>query len=214
MLIRATIVTASLLIATAFIARASVPAQVTSGRLNDLPLVLEQWSGAKAAAWDEKIIAELGVDEYVHRVYRQQQSKRAVWLYVGFYGSQSEGDTIHSPLNCLPGAGWEPIERSTTQLRVRGENGSSSRVDVNQLVVEKGTERMVVVYWYQSQGRVVASEYASRLFTVFDSVRRNRSDGAIVRVIAPVSSDTSAAAMLATQFASELLPTLSGVLPL
>jgi len=213
MFLRASIVTVLLLASSAFIARAAVPVDMTTAvELEQIPFKLQNWSGTKAAAWDEEIMRKLGVDQYLHRVYRHRESKEQVWLYVGFYGSQSQGDTIHSPLHCLPGSGWEPVEKSQTQLRVP-RDGGSQLLAVNQLLVEKGTDRMSVIYWYQSQGRVASSEYWSRLFTVFDAVRRNRSDGAIVRVIAPASRVDGAAATLATDFASEVYPSLASVLP-
>src|SRR5687767_12094534 len=119
MLIRATIVTVCLLAGAAAITLASEPELVsTGGRLEHMPFSVARWNGKPATPFDEEIIRVLGVDEYIHRVYMDRKTRRPVWLYVGFYGSQSEGDTIHSPLNCLPGTGWEPVDRKTVQLQV------------------------------------------------------------------------------------------------
>jgi EpsI family protein len=87
---------------------------------------------------------------------------------------------------------------------------------VNRFVIRKGTERQVVLYWYQSHGRVVASEYWSKMYLVFDAVRSHRSDAALVRVISPVLPDedgTSAAVRRVTEFVQALFAPLEGHLP-
>ena len=129
------------------------------------------------------------------------------------YGSQRQGDTIHSPLNCLPGAGWEPLSEGRTTIANAG--GPGVDIEVNRYVVQKGLDRQLVLYWYQSHGRVVASEYTSRLLLIHDAIRMNRTDGSMVRVIAPIAvgSDGAAAEALATEFVRSLFPRLAGYIP-
>ena len=111
----------------------------------------------------------------------------AVGLYVGYHDSQRQGDTIHSPLNCLPGAGWQPLEQGRITVSVR-DHGTArpAPIEVNRVVIGKGLDRQLVLYWYQSHRRVVASEYWGKVYTVLDAMRYNRTDAAMVRVITPV----------------------------
>ena len=159
--------------------------------------------------------AVLGVDEYINRAYADPSGRipAPVSVYVGYYKSQREGDTIHSPLNCIPGSGWEPVRSSRPEISVPG---AASPITVNRLLIEKGIDRQVVVYWYQAHGRVVASEYWSKLFMMYDAVRLNRSDAALVRVISPVlpsEQDPAAAEGRVTQFVQQLFPRLNAHLP-
>jgi EpsI family protein len=135
-----------------------------------------------------------------------------VSLYIGYYGSQRQGDTIHSPQNCLPGAGWQPVEGGRVPLDVDGR-----RVTVNRYVIQKGLDRQVVLYWYQGRGRVVANEYANKLWLMLDAARLHRSDGALVRVVAPVlrspGGSLAAADDAAAAFTRTIFPRLPAHLP-
>lgn len=181
-----------------------------------LPLRIGVWRGENLPNFDPKVEAVLGVDEYVNRYY-QNDALPPVSLYVGYYQSQRQGDTIHSPLNCLPGAGWEPIHRDRIRLSMPGDAGEPpiKMVEINRLTIQKGLERQVVLYWYQSHNRIVASEYWGKIYTVLDAIRYNRTDAALVRIISPVSSpDTEQVSeRAATEFAQALLPVLAGYLP-
>jgi EpsI family protein len=188
----------------------SVPARTSFA---SFPMQLGEWRGVQDPPMDPQVRAVLGVSDYLTRAYFQPD-KAGVGLYIGYWDSQRQGDTIHSPLNCLPGAGWAPVSKSTIDVP-SGVGGE--QIAVNRYVVRKGLDSQVILYWYQSHGRVVASEYWSRLFLIRDAVRLNRTDGAIVRVIAPVLSDNaeaeSAAQRLAARFVTTLFPRLSSYLP-
>ena len=173
------------------------------------------WIGRDEPQLSSDIVAVLGVDEYINRAYADPSGRipAPVSVYVGYYKSQREGDTIHSPLNCIPGSGWEPVRSSRPEISVPG---AASPITVNRLLIEKGIDRQVVVYWYQAHGRVVASEYWSKLFMMYDAVRLNRSDAALVRVISPVlpsEQDPAAAEGRVTQFVQQLFPRLNAHLP-
>ena len=176
------------------------------------PMTIDGWQAVNDPPMEEEILAVLGVDDYLSRAYYKADGS-AVGLYMGFYGSQRQGDTIHSPLNCLPGAGWEPL--SEGRLVIPDVDGLGRAIEINRYVVQKGLDRQMVLYWYQSHGRVVASEYTSRLFLIGDAIRLNRTDGSMVRVIAPIpqGSDGSDAERLATEFVRVLFPRLTGYLP-
>jgi EpsI family protein len=124
---------------------------------------------------------------------------------------------MHSPLNCLPGAGWEPVSKAPLSVAVPGASPDAPdpEIVINRYVIQKGIDRELVLYWYQSHGRVVASEYWGKFYLVRDAVRLNRTDGALVRVIAPIVGDDGEgrAEATAVQFIQTLFPALSGYLP-
>jgi EpsI family protein len=185
---------------------------VTRTTFESFPMTLQSWRAVVDPPLDDEILKVLGVDDYASRVYYKPDGA-AVGLYMGYYGSQRQGDTIHSPLNCLPGAGWEPVQDG--RLTIANADGAGHDITVNRYVVQKGLERQLVLYWYQSRGRVVASEYWSKLFLIHDAIRSNRTDGALVRVIAPVRNedDGTAAEKLAEEFVRVLFPALPSYLP-
>jgi EpsI family protein len=171
-----------------------------------------RWTGREAPKFSDEVLAVLGADELVNRWYVAPREP-AVSLYVGYYRSQREGDTIHSPMNCLPGAGWLPVANDQASIDVPGRHAP---IVVNRFVIRKGADRQVVLYWYQSNGRIVASEYWSKVYMVYDAVRRHRSDAAIIRVISPVlpnEDGTSAAERRVTEFVQALFPHLDIHLP-
>jgi EpsI family protein len=166
--------------------------------LAELPRGLDGWTG-EDLPMDDRVLSALSLSDHVMRVYdppastpaaagsadlagRLRQSAAPVWLYVGYYGSQRTGATYHSPKNCLPGEGWQlhAIEP------VAGAIPGSPAATVNRVVVEKGFERELILYWYQDRGRTVASEYAAKGYLVWDAMTRNRTDGALVRVSTPI----------------------------
>ena len=183
---------------------ATAPRELLAG----FPMALAGWSGAEAAPLDLDTMRVLGVDDYVLRTY--SSSTAQVGLYVGYYRSQRQGDTIHSPMNCLPGAGWVPVQAGRTRIATSG-----APVEVNRYVIQKGEDRQVALYWYQGRGRSVASEYWSKAFLVWDAARRNRTDGALVRVLSPVArgEDIAAADRRATEFATRVFPLLPRFVP-
>jgi EpsI family protein len=209
------IVTACLVLTGLYLARTTRAEPVAPREpLNACPLQINDWNGRRAADLDEKTLAVLGVDDYINRLYLNGGGA-LVSLYVGYYGSQRQGDTIHSPLNCLPGAGWLPVRQGRINIGVANGAGKKRDIEVNRLVIEKGVDRQLVLYWYQSHGRVVASEYWGRAYLVLDAVRLSRTDGAFVRVITPApESDADADAERgAVDFVQSLFPLLDRYLP-
>jgi EpsI family protein len=213
--VRLLIVSACLLGTTAYLTRTS-RAEVVPLRepLATCPVNLSDWTGRQATNFDERTLAVLGVDEYLNRVYLDHRG-RPVGLYIGYYGSQRQGDTMHSPLNCLPGAGWAPVRFDRVDLRVPAplEGTNERTIRVNRYLIEKGLDRQLVLYWYHSHGRVVASEYWGKFYLVLDAIRSNRTDGALVRIIAPITTSEEDAEQDATAFARVLYPLLGRYLP-
>jgi EpsI family protein len=214
MLARATVVFVCFVGGAAVLARAqgheTVPIRTSFA---EFPMQIGEWRGAQEPPFDPVVLRVLGVNDYLTRAYFRGD-KAGVGLYIGYWESQRQGDTIHSPLNCLPGSGWDPVSKATIEV----PNGiGDDRIAVNRYIVRKGLDTQVILYWYQSHGNVVASEYWSRLFLIRDAVRMNRSDGAIVRVIAPVPPDVANAETIAegtaAQFVKALFPFLGTYLP-
>lgn len=177
-----------------------------------LPMQFGSYTGARAEDLDAKVLEVLGVEEWVNRSYRAADSDLRVGFYLGYWASQRQGDTIHSPMNCLPGSGWQPISTSRIPLP-----GGPEGAELNRVIVEKGGERLMVLYWYQSHGRIIASEYWSKIHMVLDAMRTNRTDAAMMRVVVPMPRDRANAAADAekqgVRFVRELLPLLDRHLP-
>jgi EpsI family protein len=219
MSLRALILAAMFVVTTLVLAQAS-KAEPTPIRepLSSMPLVLDGWQGRVERDFAPSIIEVLGVDDYTNRSYFAPGNGRRVGLYVGYHSTQRHGDTIHSPLNCLPGAGWLPVEQSRVTMTVNDPaTGDERQIEINRVLIERGLDRQLVYYWYQSQGRVVASEYWGKVYTVVDAIRLNRTEAALVRVIAPASSrdmeEVVAADKAARAFVQVLFPHLGRHLP-
>lgn len=209
---RLLVVAACLIVAAGVIARASRVEPVPSRQsFVHFPLTIEEWRGRNDPPLAADVLRVLAVDDYISRTYSSRSGLAD--LYVGYYASQREGDTIHSPLNCLPGSGWEPVERQRVTIDV----GAAQPVVVNQLLIQSGLDKQAVLYWYQSHGRVVASEYWGRAYLALDALRLNRTDGAIVRVVVPVRGDDrdaeAAAYQIARQFTRVVFPIVATYLP-
>jgi len=206
--------------AAAFIARASKPEIVpVRETLSRFPMRIGAWQGQEAPEFDPRVLAVLGVDDYVNRIYYGPE-RSVAGLYIGYYESQREGDTIHSPLNCLPGAGWNPTKRDHISIPVAlaGSHADSSvTIQVNRILIVKYMEKNLVLYWYQSHGRVTPSEYWGKIYTVLDALRTNRTDAALIRVICPVAGlepkNEAIAEERAVDFVKSLFPFLSHFLP-
>jgi EpsI family protein len=218
MLTRAAILFGCLTLAAGAIARAErsepVPIRVP---LSEFPMQMPGWRGVQEPPFEANILRILGVDDYLTRVY-YSSPRVGVGLYIGYYKSQRQGDTMHSPLNCLPGSGWEPLSQGVTTVQVaRAEGIPPTDVTINRYVVQKGLERQMVLYWYQAHGRVVASEYWSKFYLIRDAVRLNRTDGSLVRVVSPILGDSpedeAHAEGVATRFVEALFPKLTQFLP-
>jgi EpsI family protein len=150
-----------------------------------------------------------GMTSYLLRSFGSDSTPRFS-VYVGYYAYQTQGRTIHSPKNCLPGAGWEPLE--ATQDSILTPLGMTV---VNRYVLANREEKAVVLYWYQGRGRVAANEYRVKLELLRDSALHGRSEEALVRVVVPVSGATDEGGAIATAHAvaTELIPLVHKVLP-
>jgi exosortase D (VPLPA-CTERM-specific) len=172
--------------------------------LSEISAQLGEWrQKGDAIRFGEATETVLGTTDYTMREYVTPGGRLAN-LYVGYYASQRFGVTYHSPLNCLPSSGWVMTEPQ----RIEIESPSGKTFTANKFIIENGVYTEVLIYWYQGRGRATASEYTDKINTVWDSVLRRRSDGALARVMTGVGDSeteaTAKAAELAAQIADEL----------
>ena len=206
------LIVAALLASTAVFlqSRKSIEKLPNRAPISSFPAKLDAWQG-KDFDIQPEVLKLLGAGEFLSRVYLRGREEPYIDLFLAYFPSQRTGDTIHSPQNCLPGAGWSPVQFNRIEL----PQADGKKVTINRYIIAKGIERQVVLYWYQAHGRVVASEYWAKIFLVLDAIRLNRTDGALVRLVTPVDRNggVQAAESRALEFARQLTPTLDGFIP-
>jgi EpsI family protein len=184
-------------------------AHVEHKSLRDFPKQIGNWEQTGGdEQFSNETLAVLGASDYVLRNYRAPDGRVANY-YVGYYATQREGATYHSPLNCLPGSGWVMSEPGTVTIFPKGRPSFVA----NKYLIQNGEHRELLVYWYQGRGRAVASEYWGKVYTVFDSVRMRRSDGAMVRITTSVGKTDAASLQSAIELAADFAATSSTILP-
>jgi len=184
-------------------------AHVDRKQLKDFPLQVGEWQRLRSDTMlDDATMAVLRASDYVLRDYRTADGRLANF-YVGYYASQREGASYHSPLNCLPGSGWTLSEPG--KVMISAPDGS--QFAANKYIIDNGASRSLMLYWYQGRGRKVASEYWGKVYTVIDSVRLRRSDGAMVRVTVPVGESEDAALKSALDLSTRAVAVLPEFVP-
>lgn len=179
--------------------------------LADFPRVIDGWTGDDVAV-SAQTREILGPADVLERFYRSDALQPAIELFIAYFPSQRSGDTFHSPKHCLPGSGWTPVNSGEAEVGSLGRRP----VSVNRLVIQNGDQSELVLYWYQSHGRVEASDYLARLYLLTDSLRFNRTDGAIVRITSPIgglSNQLEVTDQRVREFAQAILPLLDQYAP-
>jgi EpsI family protein len=191
--------------------------------LSDMPQNIGGWS-SRDLPIEAETLSVLGEGDFLNRLYTpslnypvagrnelNSNASQPVGLFIGYFPTQRTGQTIHSPQHCLPGAGW--TFESSRYTNLRDINGKDYQV--GEYVITNGESRQFVIYWYQAHGRSIANEYKAKLTMVTDAIRTNRTDGALVRVITPVSPSepVSSARDRAMLFASQMAPYLPRFIP-
>jgi len=165
------------------------PSEVIPQRASftDFPMSLGRWSGQRESL-EGVYIDALQFDDYLLANYTDG-SGSAVNLYVAYYDSQRKGDAVHSPRSCLPGGGWQMRDfdqRTLNDIRINGE-----ALRVNRTMIELGDHRQLVYYWFEQRGRIITNEFAVKWYLFWDALTRHRTDGALVRLIVPLSQSSS-----------------------
>jgi len=175
------------------------------------PLQIQDWRTVQEGKVDQDTQDVLRADDTLTRVYASPAHPAGVSMFMAYFRSQRAGQAPHSPKNCLPGSGWEPVQEGVIEVSVSGE---PRPITINRYIVAHGESARVVLYWYQSRRRVVASDFAAKFWLVADSVRYHRSDTAIVRVEAAIAGgDEARASRACVDFVQSMFPLLINYLP-
>jgi EpsI family protein len=205
-------ITALLLLQTVSLYSSVRPESVPlSAPLAALPHNLGQWAFYREDPVDQETQEVLKADDTVFRFYRTaSQPGIPVSLFVAAYRSQRTGKSPHSPKNCLPGSGWTQLSSNLYTIQLDGQKP----IAVNRYIVSHGQDRSLVMYWYQSRDRVVADEFKAKFWVMADSLRFNRTDTALVRVVVPiVDQNEEAATNTAVDFVKAFYGPLHNYLP-
>jgi len=178
--------------------------------LAEFPTQLGDWTAVSEQKIEGRSMEILQVDDYFMRNYHNSGGK-IIGLYIGYFKSQREGKGIHSPRQCLPGAGWVPVDTAAFQMTVPGHNPET--VSVNKFVMGKGMDRQLYLFWYHGRGRVYTSEYWNKIYLIWDGLTQKRTDGALVRVNNLIIGNTEEALKTQSDFIQLFLPLLKEYIP-
>jgi EpsI family protein len=206
-------VTVALLAATAIFLHARGQHETLPSRepLPALPYQLGDWTGTDVPM-QQDVLDILGPGDFLQRFYQNTSIPQPyVDLFLAYFPSQRTGDTIHSPKHCLPGSGWLPTESGRISISLPGR----APFEANRYLIAKGDDRQLVLYWYWAHDRALASEYWAKFYLVADSIRLNRSDGSLVRVITPLlpGEAVDVAQQRLLSFAGIVVPQLDRYIP-
>ena len=178
--------------------------------LKSFPGVFPGWT-SRDVPLSKDVLDVLGPGDFLVRNYRSDAEDANVALFLAYFPSQRAGDTIHSPQNCLPGAGWAPLRKDRITIDLPGH----APFPANRYLIAKGEERQLVLYWYWAHDRGVASEYRAKFYMIADSIRMHRTDGALIRLstsVMPNDGKRSAERMLLA-FAENIVPLMNTYVP-
>jgi len=175
------------------------------------PDQVQEWSGVRQSM-DQKIIESLDLSDYIIVDYNHKD-KGSVNFYMAYYESQRKGESIHSPATCLPGSGWIFNESGTIKIDTPNYSGGSMRV--NRAFMQKLGYRQLSYYWFSQRGRILTNAYQLKIFTFWDALTKQRTDGALVRLITPVYNfeEVGDADKRLQGFMQKILPLLEEYIP-
>lgn len=206
------IIAVALLAGTALLLEGRNGSEIIAARrpLGSFPRSFDGWTGTDIPI-DEDVLAVLGPGDFLLRDYQDPSRRADLSLFIAYFPSQRAGDTIHSPKNCLPGAGWAPVRSDRITLSLPGH----APFPANRYVIAKGEDQQLVLYWYWAHDRAVASEYAAKFYLVTDSIRMRRSDGSLIRLTTPLASnhDLDSAQQVLVSFAGNIMSRINTYVP-
>ena len=182
-----------------------------SKSFDEFPLDIGEWSGVRSA-FGRDILDALDLSDYISVDYRNGSGKN-VNFYVAYYESQRKGESIHSPATCLPGGGWEYKQAGKTTIFLSQDKKET--MNVNQAFMQLGDMKQLSYYWFPKGGRILTNAYQLKLYTFWDALTKQRTDGALVRLITSVydSEELADAEERLQGFARKIQPVLSEFLP-
>lgn len=169
--------------------------EVLAKPLDSISRNIDGWTSTGDQTFRSTIVASLDATAYLGRTYHKDKGE--LDMFTAFYAQQKAGESMHSPKYCLPGGGWEFYDFKTVPVAF-----GDTTVTINRTFVQKPGIRQLMFYWYQSRSRVVASEYQSKYFLVWDGLVHANPGGSIVRVMIP---DGPGAEQAGLSFATQLL---------
>jgi EpsI family protein len=176
---------------------------------SSFPAAVGGWKGEEETILEPATLDMLKMSDYLMRRYVDSKG-HPILLYVGYWQSQRKGGDIHSPRNCLPGGGWEPVEASRLSIPI---DGMPSGISVNRYLIQKDNQMQIALYWFQSQGKAVPGEVGAKIELVRNAILRNRTDGALVRLSAPVQGGVDQTTDRMVAYVQALYPILRDYLP-
>jgi EpsI family protein len=179
--------------------------------LSEFSLEGTDWRLVEDVQLDQDTLNVLKADDILSRVYQDRNTGQTATLFVAYFETQRTGKAPHSPKNCLPGSGWVQTQSGTIDITVPGR---AQPIHVNRYIVSRGENQSVVLYWYQSKGCVIASEYSAKIYTVTEAIRYDRSDTSLVRVEVGVENgNTQATSDTGVSFLKSFFEPLAAYLP-
>lgn len=184
--------------------------------LDQMPFVVDART-ATDVPMDEEVLQVLGKGIFLNRLYKSPDGDRSpgavapIGLFIGYFPTQRTGQSIHSPQNCLPGAGWSFLSSGIAELK----SPSGQKYSVGEYLISDGRSTQEVLYWYRVHGRSVANDYKAKLYTLVDSIRYSRTDAALIRIITPVlpNENRAEAHDRVVKFAEQIVPVLPAYIP-
>jgi exosortase D (VPLPA-CTERM-specific) len=189
--------------------REKIPAKKN---LEKFPLKIGEWTADRSFAMAQALIDRLDLSEYVIINYKNPEGEK-INFYVAYYESQRKGESIHSPATCLPGNGWSFNQAGT--VKVSGVPGNNGIYEVNRAVMQSGPNRQITYYWFPCRGRILQNAYQLKIYNFWDALTRQRTDGALVRLITRVYDDEKVedAEKRLQNFVRDVVPVLEEYIP-
>ena len=181
---------------------------IPSPELHQIPMSFGDWQSNGEQSLDQAIVDALMPDVYILRDYSRPGDGAKINLFVAHFKSLDKTYGPHSPRICLPGSGWVETSARITTIQIPGR---SEGVPVNELTYEQGSNRILVLYWYQNNRRIWAEEFQAKLTLLPDLIKYRRSDVSLVRLVTALPDSESHASQLANcvAFAKTFFPSLS-----
>ena len=179
--------------------------------LSQFPQQIGQYRLSESFQSSAGVVEMLGVDDYIQYDYVSDKGEH-INLYVGYYRAVGVEGGYHSPKNCIPGGGWGIQE--IKDVEINQGIGGNEKATVAQMLIRKGAEYQVVLYWFQNRGRIIASEYWEKIYQVWDALFMGRRDGTFVRIISYAhDGDIAATELRVRAFAEAAMKELENHLP-
>lgn len=154
------------------------------------PREVDGWRGLSSGL-DANIEKVLGADDYLNAFYQKAGERDIVSFFVAFYEKQTEGQGIHSPQVCLPTGGWEVFSLAETQVDMTASGYGI--FNANRAVIQKGTSKQLVYYWFEGRGKRISNDFQAKLSVLKNSLTMGRTDGALVRYVTPINPNETEA---------------------